>query len=275
MEYENSAEARTARCPNPLSTLELTQLALEDTRRSDPEWVFAVRLLSAECVKPWFPALAIELDERAVQVVSDRAKSAYESLLSGSPSIYGIDFRRPRIEAVVRTFLMDISALCGEAAKNQIEEFGSWYCLHRRNASSLPDSLWFALITELVSGHASACRPRGVSADGLQTVHALYTSLLQERDRIQASIAEALNPKSIASWDKQLLTHTSNIPSELSDTLLLAIDARAFRRFWQTIHIALSKDDVAALRAWLEEESMVIAPSVMAPNNLDLPKGPN
>jgi hypothetical protein len=231
--------------------------------QSDPGWAFAIRLLSADCAKTHFVALAITIDERAVDGVSTLAKKAYENLIGGSPTIFGIDFRRPRIAEIVGKLLDAISRQFGEDVRSQVEEFGNWYCRHRSDASSLPDSLWSALMTELVSSHPSAVPPDQLSKNGLEIVQTLYRRSLEDTDRINKAVSEGLNQAKITAWDSYLLSHTPDLPTELSDSYAMANHARAFRRFWQMVQLALSKSDFEALKGWLEEQSAVVAPAAM------------
>ena len=228
---------------------------------ADSCWVFAIRLLSADCARPHFGALAITVDQNAIDGVSALAKRAYERLIDGSPTIVGIDFRRPRISEIVKGLLVSISSQFGKESKAQIEDFGDWYCRYRNDEDSLPDSLWSALMTELVSGHPSATPPN-LSTSGFDIVQSSYNRVMAQTEQIRKSLSDALHQSAVTSWDRYLLSHTPDLPNELLTSLVLVIDARGFRRFWQTIQLTLSKSDFQAFKGWLEEQSAVVAPAM-------------
>lgn len=235
---------------------------VEEQVRSSADWVFVVRILSADCAKPLFGAFGLELEEGQSTAVSDAAKDCYRFLLGKAESIYHIDFDPKRIRSSVESFISSITSRAGRDVARRTADFGDWYCRTIGNQDSTPDALWSTLLIELVSGHPNAIPPDRISRMGLDLIVTTYRVVLDEHNRLERVVNEALETKRISSWDKKLLSHTPKLPSQLADAILSIAQARRFRRFWREIQGRLGEQDFDALKDWFVDQASVIVPSI-------------
>jgi hypothetical protein len=223
--------------------------------------VFAIRLLSADCVKGQFDSLGLTLDAHEADIVSRLAKDSYETLLGNAKSIFNIDFRPSRIDEVVEGLLVRVGKQAGDLAQKQVADFGDWYCRHRDDRDFMPESLWSALMIEFVSQHPNALPPEHVSKIGIDSATELYRQSLRITDRVRDSVKRDLDPTRISEWDKKLVSQTPEMPRQLSDALVTTVDALVFRRFWRAAQLTLTQPDFVALKEWLRDQAAVVAPS--------------
>jgi len=230
--------------------------------RSNADWVFVVRILSADCAKPLFGAFGLELEERQSTAVSDAARDCYRLLLGKAESIYHIDFDPKRIRSSIESFMSSVTRVAGSDVARRTADFGDWYCRTIGNQDSTPDALWSTLLVELVSGHPNAIPPDRISKRGLNLVMTSYRTVLDEYNRFERVVNRALEAKGISRWDQELLTHTPKLPSQLPDAILSIAHARLFRRFWYEVQGRLDREDLDALKDWLLDQASVIVPSI-------------
>jgi hypothetical protein len=208
----------------------------------------------------------LTLDAREAAIVSKLAKDSYGTLLGRTKEIFNIDFSPLRIGKAVEDLLGVLGKQAGNHAQTQVADFGDWYCRHRGDQDFMPESLWSALMVEFVSQHPNAFPPERVSKIGIDTAVDLYRHSMQTTDRVRDSVTRDLDPKCISDWDKQLLSHTPEMPRQLSDSLISVVDALAFRRFWKAAQLSLTGADFKGLKEWLHEQAAAVAPS--APSEL-------
>jgi hypothetical protein len=215
-----------------------------------------VMLLSTDWFKPYWVAIGINLDESKKGLMQEGCREVVSQILSGATEYWLTSFSDERREET-RAMFESLAKKSG-AEEAVAETAKEWFEMFDEDLKA--GSLFEILTGDLLSDNVIEDGPLPCS-----DIRAVVARAREEQDFTEIDFNK-LCTSSKSSWDRYMRELTPELPTSLSDTLLIFLRTRSFKALWTSIEGKLTPEQREELTSWYRAAAKLRAKRDIAPS---------